>query len=579
MFPQNHSKTVLSFFAFLLCFMGQPLCAQQDRLIDLMSRELDREMQVLKAQDPPAYFLSYRIDESVTSAVSASLGAIKNSHDDHRRLLTVQLRVGDYTMDNTREIRGDDAFDLNFPQFTFIPIDEDEDAIRLVIWNATNQQYRKAAKKYQEVKANTAVKVAAEDQSPDFARDVTPVQHIDPLLKTADLLPDRSIWEKKLKRYSAGFLESEHIFEGDASLRFSAERRRIVTSEGSRIAENRVAVRLLLHATIKCDDGMELPLHRSYFAFDFSGLPSDEEIMADVKEMVATLRAMREAPVIEPYTGPALLSGEAAGVFFHEIFGHRVEGHRQKLESEGQTFKKKEGQSILPSHMSVVFDPSLKSFEGQDLNGYYRFDDEGVKGQKVTVVENGVLRDFIMNRTPFENHPTSNGHGRAQAGYQPVARQSNLIVTTTQPRSDAELRELLLEECRRQGKEFGLLFKDVQGGFTMTGRWQPNSFNVTPTEVHRIYTDGRPDELVRGVDLVGTPLVMFSNITEAGARPAVFTGTCGAESGGVPVTAISPALLVSQIEVQKKSKSQERAPILPRPDRDRDTPQPSKRRF
>jgi TldD protein len=160
-----------------------------------------------------------------------------------------------------------------------------------------------------------------------------------------------------------------------------------------------------------------------------------------------------------------------------------------------------------------------------------------------------------------------------------VSRQSNMLVSTTQPRSDEELRALLRKECRAQGKDFGLYFKDVLGGFTMTGRYSPNAFNVTPTVVYRIYADGRPDELVRGVDLVGTPLVMFSNITEAGSEIAVFTGTCGAESGGIPVSAVSPSLLISKIEVQKKDKSQERAPLLPRPDRDPDTPQPAQRTF
>ncbi len=568
MYSTHRKRIILPFVSVLLFLAAIPAAAQKDPVLDVMKKELQREMSVLKTQDPAAYFLSYRIDDSYTSSVSASLGAVKKSDDDHHSTLTVQLRVGDYEMDNTREIRGSDSFDFEFPQFTSVPLEFDEPAIRMVLWNATNQQYRKAAKKYQAVRANTAVKVEAEDKSFDFASITKAEEHVDPLLDAAALLPDRSEWEARLKRISEGFLSSEHITTGEASMTFSVDRKRIVTSEGSVVAENRPAVRVMLRAEIKCADGMELPLYRSYFAYDIAGLPSEESIAADVREMVATLTAMREAPVVEPFTGPALLSGEAGGVFFHEIFGHRVEGHRQKKETEGQTFKKKEGQSVLPAHMSVVFDPTRRKLDGQDLNGFYVYDDEGVRGQSVSVVKNGILQDFLMNRTPFEKHPSSNGHGRAQAGYQPVSRQSNLIVSTTEPRSDEELREMLREECRKQDKEFGLYFKSVMGGFTMTGRYSPNAFNVTPTEVYRIYLDGRPDELVRGVDLVGTPLVMFSNITEAGKTNAVFTGTCGAESGGVPVSAVSPALLISQIEVQKKDKSQERAPLLPRPDKD-----------
>ena len=580
MLPKYHARVIATVLALVMCAAVNDGRAQQkDPVLHVMQEEIKREMDVLKSQDPPAYFLAYRVDDTYSSTVSTSLGALTGSDDRHHRHLTVQLRVGDYAMDNTREIRGGRSLSFEIPQFIAVPIESNEEALRMVLWNATNQRYRSAAKKYQEVRANTAVKVKAEDQSEDFTAITTPEQHSDPPFDAASLLPDRSVWQQKLKRYSRGFLASEHIFQGDARLTFTAERKRIATSEGATVAENRVTVRLILSATIKCADGMELPLHKSYFAYDISGMPSDDQVIDDVREMVETLTAMREAPTVEPFTGPALLSGEAAGVFFHEIFGHRVEGHRQKKETEGQTFKKKEGEPVLPDHMSVVFDPTLKRYHEQDLNGYYVFDDEGVRGQKVTVVDHGILTDFLMSRTPFEKHPSSNGHGRAQTGYQPVSRQSNLIVETHTPRSEEELRDMLIEECRRQGKEFGMYFKNVRGGFTMTGRYSPNAFNVTPTEVYRIYVDGRPDELVRGVDLVGTPLVMFSNITAAGGDPAVFTGTCGAESGGVPVSAISPTLLVSQIEVQKKSKSQERAPLLPRPDQDNSTPQPRERTY
>ena len=125
---------------------------------------------------------------------------------------------------------------------------------------------------------------------------------------------------------------------------------------------------------------------------------------------------------------------------------------------------------------------------------------------------------------------------------------------------------MLIKECKKQGKAYGYLFRDVMGGFTNTARYMPNAFNIFPTEVYRIYTDGRPDELVRGVDLIGTPLAMFSEIAAAGNKPGVFHGFCGAESGSVPVSAIAPALLVKKIETQKKMKSQLDETILPRPD-------------
>ncbi|MEE9168952.1 MAG: metallopeptidase TldD-related protein, partial [bacterium] len=342
-----------------------------------------------------------------------------------------------------------------------------------------------------------------------------------------------------------------------------------VTSEGVKLAQNLVYSRLFVTGFIKSEDGMELPLYLSYFAFKPADLPKDEEILSDVRVMIKKLEDLRDAPVVDPYTGPAILSGRAAGVFFHEIFGHRIEGHRQKSEEEGQTFKKKVGDRILPEHLRIVFDPTRKEFKGHEMVGHYRYDDEGVEARPVTVVESGVFESFLMSRSPIENFPRSNGHGRAQAGFRPVSRQSNLLVESSEPVPEQKLRLKLIEECKRQGKPFGLLFKDIQGGFTITGRTIPNAFNVLPTEVYRIYTDGRPDELVRGVDLVGTPLVILSMVSDSGDQFEIFNGMCGAESGSVPVSAVSPSLLLTQVEVQKKSKSQERPPILPRPDADR----------
>jgi predicted Zn-dependent protease len=169
-----------------------------------------------------------------------------------------------------------------------------------------------------------------------------------------------------------------------------------------------------------------------------------------------------------------------------------------------------------------------------------------------------------MSRTPIAGFDHSNGHGRRQQGYKVVARQSNLVVESAKQVPRAQLKKLLLEQIKAANKPYGLLFDDIEGGFTFTQRILPNAFNVRPTVVYRIYPDGK-EELVRGVDLIGTPLIAFSKIIAADDEVAVFNGVCGAESGWVPVSASSPGLLVSQIEVQRKEKSQERAPILPAP--------------
>src|SRR5262249_14371096 len=277
------------------------------------------------------------------------------------------------------------------------------------------------------------------------------------------------------------------------------------------------------------------------------------------------LTSLLKAPLSDPFVGPAILSGRATGVFFHEIFGHRIEGHRQKDESEGQTFTKSVNQPVLPDFLSVKFDATKPEFQGVTLHGSYLYDDEGVKAQPVTIVDKGILKTFLMSRSPIQGFPNSNGHGRRQPGAEVVSRQSNLFVESSKQVSDAELRNMLIAEVKRQGKPYGLYFDQVSSGYTTTQRRGLQAVTVVPLVVYRVYPDGRPDELIRGVDIVGTPLASFAKILATSDKMQVFNGICGAESGSVPVSAIAPAILVSEIEVQRKERSQDRPPYLTRP--------------
>jgi predicted Zn-dependent protease len=223
------------------------------------------------------------------------------------------------------------------------------------------------------------------------------------------------------------------------------------------------------------------------------------------------------------------------------------------------------GKPIMPSFLSILFDPTIAVYKGQPMAGLYPYDEQGVKAQRVTAIEKGVLREFLMSRMPIEGFPKSNGHGRAQPGLAAVSRQSNMIIESSEARPAVKIRDMLKEECVRQGKPYGLLFAKVEGGFTMTGRVIPNAFNVRPLVVYRVYTDDRPDELVRGVDIIGTPLAALTKVMAAGDDVNLFNGFCGAESGGIPVGAVSPTLLLRELEVQKKEVSRASAPVLPPP--------------
>ena len=529
-------------------------------LLQAMREELNRSIDLLKRQPVPPYYLSYEITETHLIRIGASFGALSYNNERRSRMLDVDLRVGDYALDNTHPVRGSISNWSDRYSRIGIPIEDDIDAVRAVLWYHTDKKYKRALEQLTTVKTNVQVKVEEEDQSDDFSRE--PVERY--VVEPASLNVPRDKWVDRVKRYTAPFAKDGNIYDASASLLATVSTRQYVNSEGSEIQTSQVRYRLFIYAFTKADDGMELPRYESFSAFTLEELPGDDEVLALVDKMIADLQALRDAPVVAPYAGPAILSGRASGVLFHEIFGHRIEGHRQKREEEGQTFKRKIGERVLPETFSVVFDPTTKRIAGKDLVGAYAYDNQGVRARRVAVVENGIFRRFLMSRSPIENFPNSNGHGRKAPGYAPVARQSNLIVETSEPQSRDRLKEMLIEQCRKEGKEFGLYFEDIQGGFTITGRFIPNAFNVLPIMVYRIYTDGR-EELVRGVDLIGTPLTAFSRIAAADDRIGVFNGMCGAESGGVPVAAVSPGIFISQIEVQKKPKSQERRPILDAP--------------
>jgi predicted Zn-dependent protease len=539
----------------LLFLHAQP---SSSPVLAAMQAELSRTQAKLKSQPVPPYYLSYEITETHTIRVAGAFGKIENSGESRSRRLDIDLRVGDYNLDNTREIRGE----RSLPQFgtTFVPLDSDPDAIRAVIWQQTDASYKRAIEQFTKVKTNVQVKVAQDDKSADFSHEA-PEHYSEPI---ADVQVDRVAWENRIRKYTAPFARYTNIYQATAFLTATAETRWYVNSEGTIIQTSQPGLQLFIIANTKASDGMELPRYESYFGFTEKDLPDDATVLKAVDKMIHDMEALRVAPIVDAYIGPAILSGRASGVFFHEIFGHRVEGQRQRNSDDAQTFKQKIGQPVLAKEFSVYFDPTTRRLANTDLAGSYVYDNQGVKARRVAVVENGVLKTFLMSRKPVEGISQSNGHGRKQVGLSPVARQSNLIVEVAPSAVQPDLKKVLIAEIKKQGLPFGLFFEDIQGGFTFTGRTIPNAFNVLPLMVYRIFPDGR-EELVRGADLIGTPLTTFSKIVAADKNVAVFNGICGAESGGVPVSASSPAILVTQIEVQKKAKSQERIPILPAP--------------
>jgi len=558
-------------FFILLCFItGFSVSKSQDVVFKTLQTELDRNFSVLKNQPIPAYYIYLRLDEIQTLDCLGRMGRLQIAPRIGlpTHILSACLRVGDYSLDNSHEIRGSGYGGYQDIRISSeqIPYDNNPIVLKNSIRLQLDELYKQDVQIYEQIKTNISLRVEKEDKSPDFSIEKADKYYESPV-NWDDLQIQPVVWEEKVRKYSAIFNDNPDILNGAAYLSATLKRKIFIDTEGREIAQNMISFNLALTAEASADDGMILPFAKTWSAFSLDELPSDDEVIQAAKDISQLLSDLIKAPVVESFTGPAILSPEAAGVFFHEIFGHRVEGSRLKKESDAQTFKKKIGEQVLPKHLSVSFDPSLKYFKKTPLIGNYAYDDEGIKGQRVDVVKKGILKDFLMNRTPIENFANSNGHGRAQIGAAPVSRQSNLIVESSQKLNHEELIKRLRKEAKAQGKSYAYYFKEVAGGFTNTNRYSPNVFNITPLVVYRIYTDGRPDELVRGVNLVGTPLAMFSQIEACGNEYAVFNGTCGAESGQIPVSCVSPALFVKQIETQKRPKAQSQAPYLSKPEK------------
>ena len=529
-----------------------------------MGQELDREMSILSKADPPAYYIGYTLTSMDHAEVMGSNGALLNSQETKSRWLEARVRVGTYDLDNTHQI-GNAPSQQQTSFGRAAPVEDDPGVLRRSFWLETDKQYRAAAEAFIKVQTGNDVQAqTAEAHAPDFSHEQPEVSYGPEVF----LKIDRKPWEDKVRLYTRTFRSSAQILNSIVTFTAQADNEYQANTEGTRLQFGQVRYRLELFIQGKATDGMDINRYYNFDWNDPADAPDDKTVLAECDALRKELESLVVAPLVGPYVGPTLLTGRAAAVFFHEVFGHPDEGFRQKDINEGQTFAHYVGEKLLPDFISIYDDPTLHRVGSTVLLGDYPYDDEGVPSQRVTLVDHGVLRNFEMSRQAILGFLQSNGHGRRQIGYQPESRQGNLIVESSRTVSNAELHTMLIEEIRKQGKPFGLLIDDIEGGFTMTGRSQPQAFQIEPLVVYKVFPDGRPDEMVRGVNIAGTRLVSLEKIIATGDTPEVFNGYCGAESGSVPVAAVAPAILISEMEVQKKETSTDRPPILPHPAHD-----------
>lgn len=537
-------------------------------VIGLLEQELERNFEQLRGEDveEPAYYLGYDLNDRTELWMVAEAGAMLSDQIDRDRAVDVDVRVGSPELDNSHAVDGDYGPGNGLGSGLPVALGDQPLSLAQGLWIDTDAQYQQAVAAYREVLSSQQLRSEDEDDDhPDFSLG-EPLQHLEPEA-SLDLRALREEYRPLLAEVSAALAADEAVLESNVTFSGVVDHAYFVDTHGAAVQTSSTRLRILFGAIGQADDGMVLQRTATFEAHLPDQLPSSEILKETAIRLRTELVALRDAPVADPYTGPAILEGRAAGVFFHEIFGHRLEGHRQKDDLEGQTFTGMIGQQVLPRFLDVIDDPTVSMLGGVPLSGHYFVDDEGVKSRRSVLVERGKLEGFLLSRSLVSPFRKSNGHGRRSPGNQVVARQGNLIVSSRRSLSSKELRKALIEEVQRQRKPYGLLFKDIEGGYTITDRSGPQAFKVQPLMVYRVYPDGRPDELVRGVEIVGTPLSAFETIIATDDEPGIFNGMCGAESGWVPVSAVSPSLLLRGLEIERGVHDRDRPPLLPPPPR------------
>jgi predicted Zn-dependent protease len=543
------------------------LLAADPRLavLDAMAQELDRSSARLKLDGYEApYYVGYQVRDVTAVEVSGRYGAVMDDVSRHDRTLFVDVRVGSHELDSSGG--GDDVLVLGgeLPSWSApkaAPIDDDPQALRNALWLLTDERYKEALASYFKKRSREVYRASDPQRAPSFSREA-PERQVEP---PRPFPFDRARWRRAVRDTTAAFKGQPAVF--DAQVKVTAERqvRWLATSEGTRLVTERTLYAVHLLAVARAEDGQLLEGGRDFYAPDEAGLPSPARLAEAAQAVAAELTALRSAPAIDPYTGPAILEPEATGVLFHEAVGHRLEGERIDDDKEGQTYQGQIGKQVLPSFLTIVDDPTLAEAAGTPLNGTYAFDDQGVRARRTVLVQDGTLVAYLLSRKPVKPFEHSNGHGRSQGSRPPMARMANLVVESSRAVSREELKRQLMAEARRQGKPYGLVIRDITGGNTNTMSFGYQAFKGTPRLVYRVDAQTGEETLVRGVEMVGTPLTSVNKVLATGDTVRVFNGYCGAESGYVPVSTVAPAALVGEIELQRVARASERGPILPSP--------------
>jgi TldD protein len=536
---------------------------QHARLVQkTMAQELRRSMKGMHLKGHPRpFFMSYLLHHTQGLDIWGRYGAVFDTQPIRGCDLYSEVRVGNYRMDQTLD--GGLSSDLSDREsFNWLlgPQDLEPEAVRYAFWKLTQLKYWEALQEYYE-KRKIQVEQRLKNDAPSFSKEPTLVRHnpVEPVK-----FPEKR-WADFVRQASGLFKGYKSLVDPYVRIRGVSRVRVFVNSEGSKFTCQERFFEVIVAGWYLTADGVYLSASRQFYGRSLEELPKMDRVAQAIDEIAKDLSDLAKAEPMEPYAGPALLSGGATGLIFHEAIGHRLEGERMVARTEGLTFAGKIGQRILPENVDLVDDPTLATWDGVPLYGHYDVDDEGVRAQRAELVKDGVLKTFLMSRSCTKGFHHSNGHGRHERYQDPMARMANLIVTSQERKPWTELEEMMMRMVRERSLPHGIIVRRVSSGETRTDHYDFQAFKGVPTEVYRVDPKTEKEVRVRDVNFIGTPLAAIQRIRAFGEDYQVDNSYCFAESGSVPVATVAPAMLVDELELQRANTRYFRPPVLPFP--------------
>lgn len=528
-----------------------------------MKLDIKRAVRMHLSGFPKAYYCSFLLRDTEWFNTWARGGSVVRKRSDHTRNILCDLRVGTYRYDQvTNGGLDDNNEELESFNHVSVPIDDTcYDGLRLSIWRLLEAKYRESVAEYLKRKNKSLSSIDQNEAYYSFTK-LPPQKHIEH--KSAEYV-DEEYWTKFCKTASKWISSLNGIVGGWVEFDATRITKIFVNSEGSVIVQHHQVFQLIATMRNMTKEGANPEQDLVFNTGSQRELPDMRTFKHLLREKYKKLMSTSKSKRIHSFSGPALLYPLPAGVLLHEALGHRLEGSRLLSSYEGRTFEGQIGKKILDARLTLRDNPKMKKFKGKICIGAYDYDDEGTPATDTVLVEDGKLKNFLSTRAAFtKKNFKPNGHARSKKHERPISRMAVMIAESSEPKRMKELKRLLIQEIKNQKKPYGLIIYETSGGETGTTRHEFQGFQGEISYATVIYPNG--DEYpVSGVDFVGTPLQALNNIIAIGDEQEIFNSYCGAESGFIPISTISPAILLSDLELQARSQELVTPFILPRP--------------